>query len=69
MHKSTGACSSTDGLQRCFAYLFPSPRDDVCATCEKMRHGVMDPITEEEKLLAVDVLKTHILQAQTVNKI
>jgi hypothetical protein len=46
-----------------------SPRDDVCATCEKMRHGVMDAITEEEKLLAVDALKTHILQAQTVNKI
>ncbi|XP_052250406.1 uncharacterized protein LOC127857785 [Dreissena polymorpha] len=41
-----------------------SPRDDVCATCEKMRHGVMDAITEEEKLLAVDALKTHILQAQ-----
>ncbi|KAH3891653.1 hypothetical protein DPMN_015758 [Dreissena polymorpha] len=46
-----------------------SPRDNVCATCEKMRHCVMDAITEEEKLLTVDALKMHILQAQTVNKI
>ncbi|KAH3782100.1 hypothetical protein DPMN_160011 [Dreissena polymorpha] len=74
MHKSTGAYSSTDGLQRCVAYLFATCAHRLIKrrrmrNVQKMRHGVMDAITEEEKLLAVDALKTHILQAQTVNKI
>ncbi|KAH3700324.1 hypothetical protein DPMN_075300, partial [Dreissena polymorpha] len=40
------------------------PRDDVCAKCETLRRGVMDAVTEEEKLTATDSLRNHILLAQ-----
>ncbi|KAH3706338.1 hypothetical protein DPMN_065723 [Dreissena polymorpha] len=42
------------------------PRDDVYAKCEKLRRGVMDAVTEEEKLTATDSLRNHILLAQNV---
>ncbi|XP_052218067.1 uncharacterized protein LOC127835668 [Dreissena polymorpha] len=40
------------------------PRDDVCAKCETLRRGVMDAVTEEEKLTATDSFRNHILLAQ-----
>jgi hypothetical protein len=43
-----------------------SPREDVCASCEKMRVAVMDARAETEKLEATVALRDHILQAQRV---
>ena len=43
-----------------------SPRDDVCATCEKIRRSIMDAVTEDEKLTASESLRNHILLAQKV---
>ncbi|KAH3836727.1 hypothetical protein DPMN_110101 [Dreissena polymorpha] len=40
------------------------PRDDVCAKCETLRRGVMDAVTDEEKLTATDSFRIHILLAQ-----
>ena len=42
-----------------------TPRDDVCATCEKLRKRVMDARDEEEKLSATTELRDHILAAQS----
>jgi len=41
-----------------------TPRDDVCATCEKARKAVADSISEEEKLQNTTLLRDHILTAQ-----
>ena len=41
-----------------------TPRDDVCATCEKMRKLVMDAVTEEEKMESTNNMREHILDAQ-----
>ena len=41
-----------------------TPRDDVCATCEKLRKKVQDSVTEEEKLESANCLKEHVLTAQ-----
>ena len=40
------------------------PRDDVCATCEKLRKTVVDSVTEEEKLESLNNMKQHITNAQ-----
>ena len=41
-----------------------TPRDDVCATCEKLRKKVQDSVTEEEKLQSANNLREHVLTAQ-----
>ena len=41
-----------------------TPRDDVCATCEKLRKTIMDSVTEQEKLDSTNKLQEHILDAQ-----
>ena len=39
-----------------------SHREDVCATCERLRKAVSDAFEEEEKL--VEALQQHIITAQ-----
>lgn len=41
-----------------------TPRDDVCAICEKLRKAIMDAITETEKLETSEKMKDHIMSAQ-----
>ncbi|XP_052797705.1 uncharacterized protein LOC128229867 [Mya arenaria] len=41
-----------------------SPRDDVCATCEKIRKRVMDAVEEDDKKEAADAYSAHITKAQ-----
>ncbi|XP_052820507.1 uncharacterized protein LOC128246360 [Mya arenaria] len=41
-----------------------SPRDDVCATCEKIRKRVMDAVEEDDKNEAADAYSAHITKAQ-----
>lgn len=41
-----------------------SPREDVCATCEKLRKAQMDSITEADKLENSQKMHTHISTAQ-----
>jgi len=41
-----------------------TPRDDVCATCERLRKAVSDACEEEEKLSSAEALRQHILTAQ-----
>ncbi|MES9881925.1 MAG: hypothetical protein ABW185_13685 [Sedimenticola sp.] len=42
-----------------------TPRDDVCAVCEKIRKEIMDAVTEDEKLSATNKMKDHIVCAQS----
>ena len=32
-----------------------SPRDDVCATCERIRKEITDAVTEPEKIAAAEI--------------
>lgn len=41
-----------------------SPRDDVCATCEKLRKKIMDAVSEEDKLASTGEMHCHIVLAQ-----
>ena len=41
-----------------------SPREDVCATCERLRKDVSDALEEEEKLASAEALRQHIITAQ-----
>ncbi|XP_060568543.1 uncharacterized protein LOC132727145 isoform X2 [Ruditapes philippinarum] len=41
-----------------------TPRDDVCATCERMRKMISDAVSEEDKLEALANMRQHILLAQ-----
>ncbi|KAJ8321700.1 hypothetical protein KUTeg_000171 [Tegillarca granosa] len=41
-----------------------SPRNDVCANCEKYRKAVVDAVAEEEKLEATTNMRDHITSAQ-----
>lgn len=43
-----------------------SPKDDVCATCEKIRKMIIDAVDEESKLTASTDMRNHVLQAQKV---
>jgi len=42
------------------------PREDVCATCERMRRDISAAVTEEEKRGALEAMTTHINDAQKV---
>ena len=46
-----------------------SPRDDVCATCEKLRKKLTDAVEEEEKLVASTEMRDHVLKAQKVRNL
>ncbi|XP_060601134.1 uncharacterized protein LOC132754508 isoform X3 [Ruditapes philippinarum] len=46
-----------------------SPRDDVCATCEKLRKVVMDSRTEDEKLQGTANPREHIVNAQNEREV
>ena len=41
-----------------------SPREDVCATRERLRKVVSDAFEEEERLAPADALLQHIITAQ-----
>ncbi|XP_053386664.1 uncharacterized protein LOC128550843 [Mercenaria mercenaria] len=41
-----------------------TPRDDVCATCEKMRKAIVDSVTEEEKIQSASNFQNHVTNAQ-----
>ena len=41
-----------------------TPRDDVCATCEKLRKQVSDAISEEDKIERSQQLTSHVIGAQ-----
>ncbi|KAH3869855.1 hypothetical protein DPMN_033026 [Dreissena polymorpha] len=41
-----------------------SPRDDVCATCEKLRKKNIDSVSEEDKLASTEEMRSHIVLAQ-----
>ncbi|XP_078328084.1 uncharacterized protein LOC144623518 [Crassostrea virginica] len=45
------------------------PRDDVCATCEKLRKCILDAVSEEDKLEAALKVQDHITHAQTDKKV
>uniref|UniRef100_A0A8W8N980 DUF7869 domain-containing protein n=1 Tax=Magallana gigas TaxID=29159 RepID=A0A8W8N980_MAGGI len=46
------------------------PRDDVCATCEKLRKSVLDAVSEEEKLEAAPrKMQKHITHTQAKRKV
>ena len=40
-----------------------SPRDDVCATCERIRKEITDAVTEPDKIAAAEKLRNHNLDA------
>ena len=40
-----------------------SSRDDVCATCERIRKEITDAVTEPEKIAAAEKLRNHNLDA------
>ena len=46
-----------------------TPRDDVCATCEKIRKRIMDAVTEDEKLEAAQSYEEHIISAQNEREV
>ena len=41
-----------------------SPRDDVCHRCECLRKSVLDAVTEEDKLAAIEAFQRHISDAK-----
>ena len=41
-----------------------TPRDDVCATCEKLRKQVADAVSEEDKIERSQQLSSHVIGAQ-----
>ena len=41
-----------------------SPREDVCATCERLRKDVSDALKEEENLASAEALRQHIITEQ-----
>ena len=41
-----------------------SPKDDVCATCEKVIEKIMDARDEEDKLTSTAAMRDHVLAAQ-----
>ena len=41
-----------------------SPKDDVCASCEKLRKKIMDARDEEDKLTSTAAMTDHVLAAQ-----
>ncbi|XP_062621644.1 uncharacterized protein LOC134283212 [Saccostrea cucullata] len=40
------------------------PRDDVCHRCERLRKEIIDAVTEEEKLSAINAFQEHIADAK-----
>ena len=49
----------------CLPYIkIATPRDDVCATCEKVRKEIMGAVTEESKLEAAAKMTEHVVIAQ-----
>jgi hypothetical protein len=60
-HRSLGLTSFKNTWKQCVPHIkIASPRDDVCAKCEKIRGQVIGAVTEEEKLDATTLLQTHI---------
>ena len=39
-----------------------SPKDDVCATCKKLRKKIMDARDEEDKLTSTAAMRNHYWQ-------
>lgn len=48
----------------CSHVQIPTPRTDVCYTCEVLKDGVYAAVSETDKLRASDCLSQHITQAQ-----
>ena len=44
-----------------------TPRDDVCATCERLRRQVGSVVEEDDTLQATEALRDHVLLARRVH--
>lgn len=61
MHISISVSTFNNIWRQCLPHIkIATPRDDVCAVCEKDRKQIMDAVTEEEKLSATENMKEHI---------
>jgi len=60
----TALLNSKHFVKKCGRTVLASPRDDVCATCERIRKEITDVnITEPEKIAAAEKLRSHNLDA------
>ncbi|XP_048771609.1 uncharacterized protein LOC125677540 [Ostrea edulis] len=57
--------SFEDAWLKCVPHIkISKPRDDVCQRCECLRKQIIDAVTEEEKLAAVENFQKHIADAK-----